>query len=124
MCEGRSSDSSNFLDDPRLSQLTQEFLHIVRKQFAIDVVLFKESFENKVGGSVVTDVRFDSGERNLAPLVEKAFSGNPDAVYLAATFEAANPIFKEWRSRGYGGKFFVSPDVVVPESASWFSGPT
>lgn len=78
-------------------------------------LVFKDVWEGAVRGQIVADVRFDPGKTSYAAEVEKAFAGNPQAVYLAAGFEAGITILREWERRGYGGKFFFSPDMIVPE---------
>jgi branched-chain amino acid transport system substrate-binding protein len=71
-----------------------------------------------VGGTVSADVRFDPGKSSYQSEVDQAFSGEPDAVYLGSGFEAGGIILQEWQRRGYGGQFFFSPDMVVPEIAA------
>lgn len=78
--------------------------------------IFKQVFEDKVGGEVVSDVRFDPGKSSYQVEVQQAFEGDPDAVYLAAGHQEAASILPEWQRRGYGGEFFVSPDLITPET--------
>ena len=78
--------------------------------------VFKKSFEEKVGGEVVSDVRFDPGKSSYQVEVQQAFAKDPDAVYLAAGHQEAASIFPEWQRRKYGGEFFVSPDIITPET--------
>jgi branched-chain amino acid transport system substrate-binding protein len=78
--------------------------------------IFKKVFEEKVGGEVVSDVRFDAGKSSYQVEVQQAFDGDPDAVYLAAGHQEAASILPEWQRRGYGGEFFVSPDLITPET--------
>ena len=80
--------------------------------------IFKEVFEEGVGGEVVADVRFNPGRSSYQAELAQAFDANPDAVYLAAGHEAGSVILREWQRRGYGGKFFVSPDLVTPPIGS------
>lgn len=82
--------------------------------------VFKKAFEEKVGGEVVSDVRFDPGKSSYQVEVQQAFKGDPDAVYLAAGHQEAASIFPEWQRRGYGGEFFVSPDIITPETTFEF----
>lgn len=79
--------------------------------------IFKTVFEGS-GGEITTDVRFNPGRSSYQAELAKAFDTKPDAVYLAAGHEAASVIFREWQRRGYGGKFFVSPDLVTPPIGS------
>ncbi|WP_193043785.1 ABC transporter substrate-binding protein [Mycolicibacterium baixiangningiae] len=76
--------------------------------------IFKKVFTEGTGGEVVADVRFNPGRSSYQAELAQAFEAKPDAVYLAAGHEAASVIFREWQRRGYGGKFFVSPDLVTP----------
>jgi branched-chain amino acid transport system substrate-binding protein len=78
--------------------------------------IFKKVFEEKVGGEVVNDVRFDPGKSSYQVEVQQAFDGDPDAIYLAAGHQEAASILPEWQRRGYGGEFFVSPDLITPET--------
>jgi branched-chain amino acid transport system substrate-binding protein len=78
--------------------------------------VFKKVFEENVGGEVVSDVRFDAGKSSYQVEVQQAFDGDPDAVYLAAGHQEAASILPEWQRRGYGGEFFVSPDLITPET--------
>jgi branched-chain amino acid transport system substrate-binding protein len=79
--------------------------------------IFTRVFEGS-GGEVVADVRFNPGRSSYQAELAQAFDAKPDAVYLAAGHEAASVIFREWQRRGYGGKFFVSPDLVTPPIGS------
>ncbi|MGE2836089.1 ABC transporter substrate-binding protein [Mycobacterium sp. SMC-4] len=80
--------------------------------------IFKKVFVEGAGGEVVADVRFNPGRSSYQAELAQAFDAKPDAVYLAAGHEAASVIFREWQRRGYGGKFFVSPDLVTPPISS------
>ncbi|MCK0176293.1 MULTISPECIES: ABC transporter substrate-binding protein [Mycobacteriaceae] len=79
--------------------------------------IFTKVFEGS-GGEVVANVRFNPGRSSYQAELAQAFDKKPDAVYLAAGHEAASVIFREWQRRGYGGKFFVSPDLVTPPIGS------
>lgn len=79
--------------------------------------IFRDVWENQVGGEIIEEVRFDPGRSSYQAEVEQAFSSNPDAVYLAAGFEAGVPILREWERREYGGTIIMSPDLIVPEIA-------
>lgn len=80
--------------------------------------IFKKVFTEGTGGEVVADVRFNPGRSSYQAELAQAFDAKPDAVYLAAGHEAASVIFREWQRRGYGGTFFVSPDLVTPPIGS------
>lgn len=82
--------------------------------------VFKEVFQEKVGGQITADVRFDPGKSSYQAETQKAFSGQPDAVYLAAGHEEAASILPEWNRRKYGGKLFVSPDLITPDTTFKF----
>lgn len=79
--------------------------------------VFKAVYEEAVGGSVGADVRFDPGRSSYQSELQQAFAPEPDAVYMGSGFEAGLVVFREWERRGYGGQFFVSPDLVVPPIA-------
>lgn len=78
--------------------------------------IFKDIFENQIGGEVVSDVRIDPGKSSYQAEVAEAFSNDPDSVYLSVGHEAAASIFPEWQRRGYGGTFYVSPDLITPDT--------
>lgn len=80
--------------------------------------IFKKVFEEGTGGEIVADVRFNPGRSSYQAELAQAFEAEPDAVYLAAGHEAASVILREWQRRGYGGEFFVSPDLVTPPIGS------
>ena len=80
--------------------------------------IFKKVFEEGAGGEIVADVRFNPGRSSYQAELAQAFDAQPDAVYLAAGHEAGSVILREWQRRGYGGKFFVSPDLVTPPIGS------
>ena len=80
--------------------------------------IFKKVFTEGAGGEVVADVRFNPGRSSYQAELAQAFDAQPDAVYLAAGHEAASVILREWQRRGYGGRFFVSPDLVTPPIGS------
>lgn len=79
--------------------------------------VFKAVYEEAMGRSVGADVRFDPGRSSYQSELQQAFGSEPDAVYMGSGFEAGLVIFREWERRGYGGQFFVSPDLVVPPIA-------
>lgn len=79
--------------------------------------IFKRVFAERVGGEVITDVRFEPGQSSYQAQVDEVFAGSPEAVYLAAGFEAGGVILQEWARRGLAGSWFFSPDLVVPEIA-------
>lgn len=80
--------------------------------------IFRDVWENKVGGEIVAEVGFDPGRSSYQAEVQQAFDADPDAVYLAAGFEAGVPILREWERRNYGGTIIMSPDLIVPEISS------
>jgi branched-chain amino acid transport system substrate-binding protein len=84
--------------------------------------IFQDVFENKAGGEIIDVVRFDPGRSSYQAEVEQAFSNDPDAVYLAAGFEAGIPILREWERRAYGGTIIMSPDLNVPEISALSGG--
>ncbi|MDH4118540.1 MAG: ABC transporter substrate-binding protein, partial [Acidimicrobiia bacterium] len=77
--------------------------------------VFKTVFTDKVGGEIVADIRFEPGQASYQTQVDEVFAAEPDAIYLAAGFEAGGIIFQEAARRGYEANWFVSPDLVVPE---------
>ena len=79
--------------------------------------VFKDVWENKIGREITEDVRFNPGLDSYQAQVEKAFAGNPDAVYIGAGPPAGIPILREYMSRGYEIPILVSPDLQVPDIA-------
>ena len=79
--------------------------------------VFKDVWENKIGGQIGEDVRFNPGLDSYQAQVEQAFSGNPDAVYIGAGPQAGIPILREYISRGHTATILVSPDLQVPDIA-------
>jgi branched-chain amino acid transport system substrate-binding protein len=78
--------------------------------------IFADVWENEVGGEITADVQIDPGKSSYQVELQQAFEGEPDAVYAAIGHEAGNSIFPEWQRRGYGGEFFVSPDLLTPQT--------
>jgi branched-chain amino acid transport system substrate-binding protein len=76
--------------------------------------VFSKVLEAATDVDVVAEVQFDPGRSSYQAELASAFEDDPDAVYLAAGHESATVILREWQRRGYGGKFFVSPDLVTP----------
>ena len=83
---------------------------------------FARFFEEGVGGEVCEDVRFDPGRSSYQAEVQRAWSCDPEAVYLSMGFEAAVPIIQEWQRRGLGGKLLLSPDLINEEVAEVLEG--
>ena len=79
--------------------------------------VFKDVWENKIGGEIGEDVRFNPGLDSYQAQVEQAFSGNPDAVYIGAGPQAGIPIIREYIARGHTAAILVSPDLQVPDIA-------
>ena len=79
--------------------------------------VFKDVWENKIGGEITADVRFQPGLDSYQAQVEQAFAGDPDAVYLGAGPQAGIPIIREYIARGYDATILVSPDLQVPDIA-------
>jgi branched-chain amino acid transport system substrate-binding protein len=79
--------------------------------------IFADIWENQVGGEITNDVQIDAGKSSYQVEVQQAFEGDPDAVYTAIGHEAGNSVFPEWQRRGYGGEFFVSPDLLTPQTS-------
>ncbi len=79
--------------------------------------VFRDVWENKIGGEIVADVRFAPGSDSYQAEVEQAFAGNPEAVYIGAGPQAGIPILREYIARGYDATILVSPDLQVPDIA-------
>jgi branched-chain amino acid transport system substrate-binding protein len=79
--------------------------------------IFKQVYGDLIGGTIPDDVRFNPGASSYQSEVDQAFQSDPDAVYIAAGSEAGTVILREWERRGAQGRFFTSPDLVVPEVA-------
>ena len=78
-------------------------------------VVFKDVWENKIGGDITADVRFQPGLDSYQAQVEQAFAGDPEAVYIGAGPQAGIPIIREYIARGYEATILVSPDLQVPD---------
>ncbi len=76
--------------------------------------VFKQVWEEKVGGEVVADVRFAPGNPSYQAEVQQAFANGPEAVYIGAGFEAGLSIISEYINRGHEATLLVSPDMIVP----------
>ena len=79
--------------------------------------VFRDVWENKIGGEIGEDVRFQPGQDSYQAQVEQAFAGDPDAVYLGAGPQVGIPIIREYIARGYTAAILVSPDLQVPDIA-------
>lgn len=79
--------------------------------------VFRDVWENKIGGEITADVRFQPGLDSYQAQVEQAFAGDPEAVYLGAGPQAGIPIIREYIARGYDATILVSPDLQVPDIA-------
>jgi branched-chain amino acid transport system substrate-binding protein len=79
--------------------------------------VFRKVHEEIIGGKIPDDIRFNPGASSYQSEVDQAFQADPDAVYIAAGSEAGIVILREWERRGAQGRFFTSPDLVVPEVA-------
>ncbi len=79
--------------------------------------VFKDVWENKIGGEITADVRFQPGQDSYQAQVEQAFAGDPEAVYIGAGPQAGIPIIREYIARGYESTILVSPDLQVPDIA-------
>ena len=79
--------------------------------------VFKDVWENKIGGEIIADVRFAPGSDSYQAEVEQAFAGDPEAVYIGAGPQAGIPILREYIARGYDAQILVSPDLQVPDIA-------
>jgi branched-chain amino acid transport system substrate-binding protein len=76
---------------------------------------FKKVFVDSVGGSICAEVEFDAARSSYQSEVSEAFGCDPDAVFVSAGTEAGIPILREWARRGYGGRFLMSQDMIVPD---------
>ena len=80
-------------------------------------VVFKDVWENKLGGKITADVRFQPGLDNYRTEIKQAMSGDPEAVYIGAGPRAGIPIIREYIARGYTATILVPPDLLVPDVA-------
>ncbi len=79
--------------------------------------VFSEVWKTKVGGEITNDVRFAPGRDSYQSEVQQALSGDPEAVYVGAGFEAGLPILREYINAGFEAVLLVSPDMIIPEVA-------
>ena len=79
--------------------------------------VFKDVWENKFGGEITADVRFEPGRDSYQAQVEQAFRDNPEAVYIGAGSHAGIPIIREYIAKGYTATILISPGLLVPEIA-------
>ena len=79
--------------------------------------VFKDVWENKIGGEIIADVRFAPGSDSYQAEVHQALSGDPEAVYISAGPQAGIPILREYIARSYDATILVSPDLQVPDIA-------
>ena len=77
---------------------------------------FKQAYE-AAGGEIMEDVRFDPGKSTYQAELQRAFDGDPDAVFMTSGFDVGIPLIKEWARRDYGSQFIMPPDMIAPEIA-------
>jgi ABC-type branched-subunit amino acid transport system substrate-binding protein len=68
-----------------------------------------------LGGEVVAIIPYTPRQTSYQAELSKAFSNNPDVLYLGAGQESGPTVVKEWHERGYGGQLMVASDMTVPE---------
>jgi neutral amino acid transport system substrate-binding protein len=78
----------------------------------------QEYFE-KMGGQVVSNVKFNAGQSSYIAEVRKAFENDPQAVFLAASGEPAVPILREAHRDGFGDvPFSVLAELATDQFAA------
>lgn len=75
---------------------------------------FKKSY-SAAGGQVQVEVVFNSGQNTYQSELKKLFDAKPEITYFFGGLTAGTVIFKEWFQRGYGGKWFVSTEILSPD---------
>lgn len=73
----------------------------------------KEAYTN-LGGEVVEETTFSSGQSSYLPEVQKTFAKSPDMVFLASTIEAAVPIVREWARMDVPGNWSFISELTLP----------
>lgn len=79
-----------------------------------DVAKFKETYEG-LGGKILTEVTFNTGQNTYNGELKKIADANPKVVYYSGGIDTAPTIFKSAEQRGYEWEWFVTPDVAVQE---------
>lgn len=79
-----------------------------------DVEKFKETYEG-LGGKILTEVTFNTGQNTYNGELKKIADSNPKLVYYSGAIDTAPTIFKSAKQRGYEWEWYVTPDVAVQE---------
>ncbi|MEM1180843.1 MAG: ABC transporter substrate-binding protein [Acidobacteriota bacterium] len=84
--------------------------------YATDVQgVFSPAFEG-YGGEVLETIEFPPGTSDLAALVSRAVSLNPDGVYLAGYSDGIAAMISELRSLDYTGKILTTSAFATPSA--------
>lgn len=73
----------------------------------------EQAFTN-LGGEVVAETVFSSGQSSYLPEVQATFKKSPDLVFLASTIEAAVPILREWSRMDVLGRWSFISELTLP----------
>ena len=79
--------------------------------------VFRDVWENKIGGEIIADVRFEPGSDSYQGEVRQALRGDPEAVYISAGPLAGALIIREYIASSHIATILVSPDLQVPDIA-------
>lgn len=73
----------------------------------------EQAFTN-LGGEVVAETVFSSGQSSYLPEVRATFDESPDLVFLASTIEAAVPILREWARMDIPSRWSFISELTLP----------
>jgi len=73
----------------------------------------KDAF-TKLGGEVVEETAFASGQNSYLPELQKTMADKPDIVFLASSVESAVPILREWARMDVPGRWSFIAELAVP----------
>ncbi|MEH7247910.1 ABC transporter substrate-binding protein [Neobacillus niacini] len=79
-----------------------------------DVKKFRETYEG-LGGKILAEVTFNSGQNTYNGELKKIADVNPKLVYYSGAIDTAPTIFKSAKQRGYEWDWYITPDVAVQE---------
>jgi branched-chain amino acid transport system substrate-binding protein len=90
----------------------------VASDYAVGLAnFFKQAFE-KEGGSIVSDMRYQSNDQDFTAQLTEIISTNPDIVFLPAYFQEGAIVLKQARELGatfrfMGGDAMDNPEMVT-----------
>lgn len=78
--------------------------------------VFLAAFE-KGGGEVAADLHFTPDATSFQSLLNDAF-GKSDYVLLSSGLEPGTRLLSEWQRRSYDGFFYMTPEMISPDTAT------